>query len=461
MNRFASDVADLELADYQRTVRLVLRHPLITSVYPDERALLRVRRYAAALRQDLADAFGYRLELHGSTARLVRARDDLDSSQPATARTGRTFDRQRYAYLMLCLAALGRAGLQVALSELAEWVAADAARVPGLGLDTDRGADRRALVDAIAWLEERGALRTADGSATSWVSDPGAGEALYDIARDIVFALYRPTRMVQAIPTVTALLDRSTAASDNETRRQAAQLARRSVVERPVTYFTDVDAAVANHLRGVALAEDLQRLTGLRVERRAEGVLLVDTAGFSVERFPGTGSIAQIAVLLIVEVADRILDPDGRRVRRISAATVADRRGALAARIDRGLPSGSLVTLDWTDDGSEQSADTDVDDQNVGGTDDRLPFLAESFLRTAVRGLVDRYGATLGAEWRSDPDRLCSAAIDLLARFGCVIVVPGGVLVLPLAGRYRNTVAERRSRRQAPTLFGPARGEHR
>jgi hypothetical protein len=107
--RFAVDVSDLELADYQRTVRLVLRHPLITASWPDERALPRVRRFAAQLRPDLSEAFGYRLELHGSTARLVRTADRLDAHRPATSRTGRPFDRQRYAYLSLCLAALGRA----------------------------------------------------------------------------------------------------------------------------------------------------------------------------------------------------------------------------------------------------------------------------------------------------------------------------------------------------------------
>ena len=100
--RFAADISDLELADYQRAVRLLLRHPLITASWPDERALPRVRRFSAELRRDLADAFGYRLELHGSTARLVRTADALDPDRPAVTRTGRPFDRQRYAYLSLC-----------------------------------------------------------------------------------------------------------------------------------------------------------------------------------------------------------------------------------------------------------------------------------------------------------------------------------------------------------------------
>ena len=51
----------------------MLRHPLITATWPDEQALPRVRRFSAALRQDLSEAFGYRLELHGARARLVRS----------------------------------------------------------------------------------------------------------------------------------------------------------------------------------------------------------------------------------------------------------------------------------------------------------------------------------------------------------------------------------------------------
>ena len=51
--RFADGVSDLELADYQRSVRLLLRHPLITAVWPDDRALLRVRRFAGRDRKSV------------------------------------------------------------------------------------------------------------------------------------------------------------------------------------------------------------------------------------------------------------------------------------------------------------------------------------------------------------------------------------------------------------------------
>jgi uncharacterized protein (TIGR02678 family) len=447
MSRFARDVTDHDLADYQRTLRLVLRYGLITATWPDTKALPRVRRFSGTLRQDLSEAFGYRLELHGSTARLIRAKDLLDGSQPARSRNDRAFDRRRYAYLMLCLSVLGRAGVQITLSELADSIASDAGRIPGLGLDPDRAGDRRAFVDAVGWLETRGALTLTDGSASTWITDPSAGEALYDIARDVLFALYRPTRMVQAIGSVAALLDSSVAGSANEERRIAAQSARRAVVEQPVVYFRDVAEAVANHLRGAAFAEDVRRLTGLRVERRVEGVLLVDTANFSVERFPGTGSVAQVAVLLAVEMSDRIIDPDGRRVKRIDGPDRAARQADLVGLIDAGLPEGSRINLPVVDD--PPAADPRDPETDAA----RLPFIAESFLRSAVERILATFGSSFGADWHADPARLRVEALDLLSRFGCVQPVPGGVLVLPLTGRYRNTVATTKSRRSADGLF--------
>jgi uncharacterized protein (TIGR02678 family) len=435
--RFAAGISDLELADYQRAVRLLLRHPLITASWPDERALVRIRRFSAELRGDLADAFGYRLELHGATARLVRTADVLDPDRPAVTRTGRLFDRQRYAYLSLVLAVLGRAGIQITLSELADSVAGDANRITGLGFDPDAGPDRRALVDAVGWLEERGVLRLADGSSASWAGDPGAGEALYDIARDVVFALFRPPRVLQHIDSVTALLERSMSRSGNADRRAAAQAARRAVVDRPVVYFTDVAAEVANHLRGSALPADLQRLTGLRVERRAEGVLLVDTTRLSVEQFPGTGSVAQAAVLLATAMADRAVDPDGRRVKRMAAPDARAAQAVLTRQLDAGLPYATRVGID------EEIADHDDD---AGGDDNRYPFITESFLRDAVAEILDRYRTAFSVAWHADPERLRTEAVALLVRFGAVVAVPGGVLVRPLVARYRHTVAHVRQR---------------
>lgn len=139
--------------------------------------------------------------------------DRLDDSQPARTPSERVFDRRRYAYLALALAALGRAGNQITLSELADHVATESSQVDGVELTTDRASDRDAFVDAIGWLATRGAISLADGDATGWANNPTAGEALYDIDRSVVVAMFRPPRAVQHLRSIRGLLAGSDARS--------------------------------------------------------------------------------------------------------------------------------------------------------------------------------------------------------------------------------------------------------
>ena len=111
--------------------------------------------------------------------------------------------------------------------------------------------------------------------------------------------------MLHHVDTITALLSRTTATSRDSARRDAGQRARRAVIEQPVVYYAEVDDDVRNILRTPALVADVTRLTGLTVQRRAEGMALVDTAGLAERRFPSGGSVAHAALLLLGEVADR------------------------------------------------------------------------------------------------------------------------------------------------------------
>jgi uncharacterized protein (TIGR02678 family) len=439
-----------ELASYQRAVRVMLANPLVTEVYPDRDALPLVRRWAAELREDLSETFGYRLEMSRTTARLLRSIDALDATQPARTATGRPFDRRRYAYLALTLAALGRAGTQVALSELADTVADDATRIDGLGLSRERAVDRAAFVDAVAWLETRGAVKLADGSARRWADDPDSGEALYDIDRDVVTAVYRPTRILQHLRSVTALLTVPTANSRDTRRREAGQRARRALVEQPVVYWAELDEDARNILRGPHAVPDVERITGLSAERRAEGVTLLDTSGaLSDRRFPGAGTVAQTALLLVGEIADRIEDIDAPGLVRMAAP--APGVASLAAAVDAGLPAaGILEELAETVSRAEPDTETEAPTH---------PLLEDGWLRTTMAGLLDRYGSTFAAAWRADPDRLLDVALDLLADLRMVCRVPGGVLALPLLARYRNVLFEVRRRKAAPTLFDFDSGE--
>jgi uncharacterized protein (TIGR02678 family) len=440
--RVADGIGSLELGEYQQAARVVLRHPLITASYPDKTSLPLVRKWAGRLREDFAEVLGYTLVVTGDTIRLRRVQDMLDTTRPALTRARRPFDRRRYAYLVLTLSALGRSGSQIALSELADVVAAEAGRIDGLGMDTERKADRDAFVDAVAWLEARGVLRMADGSATDWVNDPGRAEALYDIDREVVGAVYAPSRVLQHLNSVTELLGDAAAASAqgiNAERRRTGRRARRLVLEQPVVYYADVDESLRGQLRSPALAEDLERLTGLPLERRAEGVALVNTAQRLTDvAFPGTGTVAQAALLLCARIAGYLQRNRGR-VDRLPAATAAERLSDAARRVDSALPARGQVAALLADAWPAEAGGPGGD---AASADACYPFLSESWLRTELRKLVDEFGAGMAEKQVADPDGLLADALGLLAGGGLVARTEGGVLVLPLLARYRGVTAQ-------------------
>lgn len=459
--RVAADISPLELADYQKAARLVLRHPLITASYPDSSALPLVRRWVRQLRTDFGEILGYTLLSSGDTIRLRRVQDTLDGTRPAVTRARRPFDRRRYAYLVLALSALGRSGAQIALSELADAVAADAGRIDGVGMDTGRKPDRDAFVDAVAWLEARGALRMADGSAVEWVNDPERAEALYDIDREVVGAIYAPSRVLQHLSSVTELLDGpgggpaggTAPAQGREARRRGnARRARRLVLEHPVVYYADVDGELRGQLRSPGLAEDIERLTGLGLERRAEGVALIGAGQrFTDVAFPSTGTVAQAALLLSARIAG-YLRHHSARIERLPAATAAERLAEAARRIDAALPDrGRVAELlaegaplagqagrPGTGDAGTSSGSAEQDD----AVEAVYPFLSEVWLRTELRKLVDDFGAGMAEKQAADPGHLLAEAVRLLASMGLVAKVDGGVLVLPLLARYRSVTAQ-------------------
>ncbi len=472
--RVAENVSALDLGEYQQAVRQVLRYPLITAAYPDKAALPLVRKWAPQLRGDLAETLGYTLVSNGDTIRLRRVQDTLDPTRPAYTRAKKPFDRRRYAYLVLALSALGRSGSQIALSELADAVAADAGRIDGLGMDTERKADRDAFVDAVAWLEARGALRMADGSAADWVNDPERAEALYDIDRDVVGAVYAPSRVLQHLDTVSGLLGDAASAGPvqgvNAERRRAGRRARRLVLENPVVYYTDVDENLRGLLRSPALAEDLERLTGLPLERRAEGVALINTAGRLTDvTFPGTGTVAQAALLLCARIAG-YLERNRGRVEHLPAATAAERLAEASARIDAALPArtGAAALLADTVLADTVLADTVLTADTVllaapgtpgpregapglpAGADPgegapaeaAYPFLSESWLRAELKKLVDEFGSGMSERQVADLAGLLDDALDLLASVGFVARTSGGALILPLLARYRGVTAQ-------------------
>lgn len=450
----ARTIDSLALDSYQRAARVVLANHLITRSYPDRIALPLIRRWATELREDMAELFGYRLEVTETTARLFPVLDRLDAGRPGRTAADRLFDRRRYAYLALALAALGRAGDQITLSELADQVASYTERVDGLDLASDRAADRDAFVDAVGWLAARGAVTLADGDAGGWASDPEAGEALYDIDRSVVFALFRPPRALQHLQSVTGLLGEEASGADarSPAASLAARLVRRALVEQPVVYVDDLQEPHRSMLGQEKLVHEVELVTGLKAERRAEGVALIDSSGrLSDVRFPGTGTLAQVALLLAGEIADVVLDIDNPVVRLPRPERpLTD----LVEQLDSAIPQSSVFAplADPFDIfGTPEDSEEDEQEPEIP----EYPFIESVWIRDTVQMLANRYGATFAAQWQADVPGLTAEAVGLLERLRLVEPIDNGLLILPALARYRGAIVTIRTRAETELFSSP------
>jgi uncharacterized protein (TIGR02678 family) len=439
--RAAAGVSASDLGSYQHAVRLVLTHDLITGTRPRPGALEQVLRWADQMAKDFRDLLGYTLIGTTHYVRLVRRFDAFDPTQGRMfAKNGRSFDRRRLAYLCLVLASFQRSRVEISLADLVRALTSAANSIGGLGYESTVPAHKAAIVDVLEWLVEHGALRLSDGSLEAWVRDSERGDALYDIDHEVCAALFKPARPVQHLTSAAGLLDAPVTIAGRTTQRDlAVQRARRSLIEQPVVYFAQVDPQVAEMLRQSDLAEDLARFTGLVVERRAEGIMLADSGGRFTDRpFPGRGgAVNRAAGLLLAKIADLLEDPDeGPRLARHEPPREADDQQDLLARIDSGLPQEGIVrALAW----SPPEAPEDSTGPDTRASVIKVPLVEHSRLETMMHELYEELGATSFTNvWHHDPGGLLAAVTTFLADLRLLRPVPGGVLVLPAAWRYRN-----------------------
>ena len=439
----ARGVAPSDLGSYQHAVRLVLTHDVITATRPRPGTHEQVLRWADQMTTDLRELLGYTLIATTRQVRLSRRLDALDPSQSAifSSRYGKPFDRRRLAYLCLVLASFQRSRVEISLADLVRAFTPAANAIDGLGFDPTVSAHKAAVVDVLDWLADRGALRLSDGSLESWTADAERGDALYDIDHDICAALFRPARPVQHLTSAAGLLDSTFVSAKRSAQREAAaQRAARALLEYPVVYYAQVEPEIAEALRQPGVAENLARLTGLAVERRAEGIMLADAGGRFTDRpFPGRGgAVNRAAGLLLAKIADLIEDPDEALTALPVPAEAEDQRDLLA-RVDSALPAAGVVQeLAW----SAPAAVFDDAERAAAGAlvpPLRAPLVEHGRLRAMIDDLYAELGATsFTVTWQHDPYGLLAAALSLLAGLRLLRPVPGGALVLPAAARYRN-----------------------
>jgi uncharacterized protein (TIGR02678 family) len=335
--RAAAGVAVSDLGSYQQAVRLVLTHDVITASRPRPGVLDQVLRWADQMTRDFREVLGYTLIATTRQVRLSRRLDALDPTQGTMfARNGKPFDRRRLAYLCLVLASFQRSRVEISLADLVRAFTPAANAIDGLGFDATVTAHKSAVVDVLDWLVERGALRLSDGSLEAWAHDSERGDALYDIDHDICTALFKPARPLQHLTSAAGLLDAPFVSEKRGAQRAAvAQRAARALVEYPVVYFAQASPEIAAALRSPGVAESLARLTGLAVERRAEGVLLADGGGrFTDKPFPGRGGAVNRAAGLLLAKISEVIEAPSAQLTRLQLPPEGEEQRDLLARID-------------------------------------------------------------------------------------------------------------------------------
>ncbi|MFF7970259.1 TIGR02678 family protein [Streptomyces sp. NPDC007905] len=421
---------DVALAAERRTAaRLLLAHPLVTSTGPHSDAFPLIRRHADWLAQRFQQVFGYRLLVEASYARLFKAGLGPGSGHRLERpSTGTPFSPRTYAYLALALSVLVTAPEQLLLSQLVADLRAAAVDAGIEIADTGRQAERRTLAAALRQLVDWGVLVETEGRVAA-VAEERAGEALLTVDREIA-------RVVVAGP-----LAQSRDGADLV--RRAADpgfggprtYVRRRLVETPVVHLDDLTDAEREWLRMRQRREALafSELLGLEAEIRAEGIALVDTDDELTDlHLPGTGTVAQAALLLVERLVDRLRPEDPGHP-------------AVGGRLVIGVPVPGGLLPDLLDELIEEYGRRS--NWQRGHLEDRGGFLAAVLdllvrmrlmapagpVRAEGQGLPEGYEQTV-ADGRSVTD---------VAQARGQGRTDGGWILLAAAARYATTVAVR------------------
>lgn len=297
---------DVALAAERRSAgRLLLAHPLVTADGPHADLFPLVRRHADWLTQRFQQVLGYRLLVDTSYARLFKAGLGQGAGHRLERSSGTPFTPRTYACVALALSVLVTAPEQMLLSQLVADVKAAAADAGVEWEDVGRATRKRTLGAALRQLVTWGVLAETEGSVGAVEQEEG-GEALISVDRE-------RTRAVVAGP-----LTQSTSGADLV--RRAADpgfggprtYVRRMLVETPVVHLDELTDAERDWLRTRQRreAQAFSELLGLETEIRAEGAALVDPEDeLSDVDFPGSGTVAQAALLALGELVER-LRPD-------------------------------------------------------------------------------------------------------------------------------------------------------
>jgi len=272
------------------------------------------RRHRRELATLFRDEFGWQVtaEDHGPV-RVLAQPGPAHIPRGLLTRSGRPFDRQRYALVFLVLAALEAAGARTTLTVLFADVRTRASDVEGLVFDHNLAAHRRAFVHAVQAVAELGVLELADGSEETFATT-GEGDALYRVERGRLTRLLATSKPPSlAGSPESAVAENLYTDTDDGQRRHRRHRVARALVSEPVVYRSDLTEPELEYLTGQEsrIRKLLSERFGLVLETRAEGWVAVDVDGtLTDERFPAI-SAANAAGLAVVDASRSRHTDDG------------------------------------------------------------------------------------------------------------------------------------------------------
>jgi uncharacterized protein (TIGR02678 family) len=352
---------DRVAGEREQAARALLMRPLL-SAEDDPDAFTLVRRNAGWLTDRFRHLLGYRLAIRGDHARLYKRprlayRDRPARIRPGSIRPGpedgwAPFTRRHYVLLALALAALeahhGRS--QALIGGLAAEVATFGAEL-GLRIEFERRDERKAFADVLELLCRLGVLRQRDGSRDAFVArDEALEEALFDIEQARLGDLKTTPLALTGIERAEQLLVEEYPASEDGERARRRHRIARTLVEEPVLYADELEPAEQDSYRSQRhrLEPELEALTGLQAERRAEGSALIDPSRRLTDvRFPSRSTESLLALLACERLRAAAYDSNRNPLPRSEVeALLAELRERIAADAGAELDRAALALLE-------------------------------------------------------------------------------------------------------------------
>lgn len=328
-NRLAARHEEVQREERREAIAALLANPLLAADSNYDAQFRLVRFHADWLKEWFLRWPGWNLIVTADIARLRKVTSSSSGSMrglvDAGSSTRNYFTRRRYALLCLVLATLESEQRQTTLQQVARKTELAVRIDPALqefefDFDPKTLAHRRELVAVMRMLQRQNVLTRADGDDAGYVS--GEGDCLYRMQRSALSTILCSERGASTIPLDSAAATEDFIGQLNEVEipespdaqnRQLQHRIVRRLLDDPVMYYDELTTPEYEYFNSQAerLARELARTTGMIVERRADGVALLDPTGDWTDiGLPETGTRGHATLLLAEWLGDQLRNCD-------------------------------------------------------------------------------------------------------------------------------------------------------